>query len=113
MSFRAVIPVRTVSEANAHQHWRVRQRRAKLQRRQVWLHLFPLLRGRGKPVRVRLTRLSPRKLDSDNLAGAFKHVRDEIAGILGFDDRDDAVTWEYGQDRPAGAPGSMVEVFWE
>lgn len=104
------LPLRVVSEANAHEHWRVRQRRAKAQRRATclaWLAAgLPLKR---KPVEVRLTRLAPRKLDSDNAVGALKHVRDAVAECCGFDDREESVRWLYAQER-AKEYGVRVEV---
>jgi len=33
----------------------------------------------------------------DNLRGALKAVRDQVATWLGVDDADPRVTWEYGQ----------------
>jgi hypothetical protein len=52
------------------------------------------------PVTITLTRLGPSNgLDDDNLAGACKGVRDELARWLKVDDRDPRVTWLYGQQR--------------
>lgn len=102
------VPVRTVSEANSHQHWRMRQKRAKEQRGTT---LLALRTARGMPWapwehrwRVHLVRLSARKLDTDNLQGALKHVRDGVADWLGVDDGDEKlVTWTYDQE-----PGHKV-----
>jgi hypothetical protein len=93
------VPVKTVSEANAHEHWRVRQKRAKHHR---WSARFAAehasIAPKEYPITVRMTRVCARKLDSDNLSGSCKHVRDGIADWLGVDDgRDDLVTWEYAQ----------------
>ena len=38
-------------------------------------------------------------LDTDNLAGGFKAVRDGIADWLGINDGDKAITWNYTQER--------------
>jgi hypothetical protein len=58
---------------------------------------------------VRLTRIGPRKLDSDNVAGACKATRDGVADWLGVDDGDESrVRWVYAQER--GAYGVRVEV---
>lgn len=51
---------------------------------------------------VLLTRIAPRPLDSDNLEGACKGVRDGIAAGLGIDDRDPRVRYLTTQER--GAP---------
>lgn len=95
------IPIAVVSEANAHTHWRMRQNRAKQQRRAVGLALHRFTKPK-LPVRVTMTRYSPRKLDSDNLAGAFKHVRDEIAAWYGVDDGSDLYDWVVKQEKGKG-----------
>lgn len=103
------IPVRTVSEANSHEHWRARQRRAKEQRGLALL----VCRGLGAPptppLTITLTRASPRSLDSDNLAGSQKAVRDGIADWLGLPKHDGhpGLTWVYEQRR---GPGCVTEV---
>lgn len=100
-----VIPVKTVSESNAHEHWRARQQRAKRQRHAAaWLvrsvcSLAWVARHVDGGIVVHLTRVSPGTLDSDNLAASGKHVRDGIADALGIDDRDPRVTWLYDQRR--------------
>jgi len=53
----------------------------------------------GKVV-VHLVRAAPRRLDSDNLARAFKAVRDQVAAQLGLaSDADPRVAWLYEQER--------------
>lgn len=93
----AVLPIKTVSEANSHQHWRVRQKRAKAHREAMIVlslgDLPPL------PVVVTLTRLSPRALDSDNLPTATKHIRDGIADRYGVKDNDPRIQWCYAQEK--------------
>ena len=115
--FVVVVLTRLVSEANAHTHWRYRQKRAKAQRAAFsWAWAFangprgtrecPLI-----PKSVTITRRAPRRLDSDNLAGAAKHVRDQVAEELGFDDRNPAVEWIYKQEKTT-VYGCVVEVQW-
>lgn len=94
-----LLPIRLVSEANAHAHWRLRQRRAKVQRTATALALRGAVRAIVLPVVVTITRIAPRALDDDNLSGAAKHVRDGIADALGIDDRDPCVTWKIEQAR--------------
>lgn len=54
----------------------------------------------GPKWRVVLVRVAPSGgLDGDNLQGALKGVRDEVAAFLGVDDGGTRVTWEYGQRR--------------
>jgi hypothetical protein len=96
------LPLRTISEANSHEHWRKRQKRAKEQRGLAELlvsrELAPM-RSWFAPGRVKLTRVSPRALDDDNLQSSQKHVRDGVADALGIDDRDPSIRWEYAQAR--------------
>lgn len=88
--WRLTIPgLKLVSEANraSHEHWRVRQNRVKEQRDLVALALVvtraPRLTGR---LDCTITRCGGRGLDSDNLAGSGKAVRDAIAEHLGVSD---------------------------
>lgn len=113
------IPVRLVSEANAHEHWRVRQKRAKEQRGlAVMMATGPVLSadasghvGAGERLVVTLTRVAPYPLDTDNAVGAAKHIRDGIADALGINDRSPLVEWRYGQRKPkAGEPKYGVDV---
>ncbi len=108
------VPIATKSASNLREHWRARQRRVKAQRHATtWaaygrkdkaeledLHEAP-------PCTVWLTRVSPRELDDDNLRGALKAVRDELAELLGLkSDRDPRVSWEYDQRK--GKPSAVV-----
>jgi hypothetical protein len=57
---------------------------------------------------VTFTREGLRSLDDDNLAAAFKRVRDHVAAWLGTGDAPDApVAWRYAQRR---AKAYAVEV---
>lgn len=104
-SFATTVALQTVSEANRHEHWRGRQKRAKAQREAVLgaLTYSTAFRRLGKhpfPLVVRLTRLAPRKLDTDNLASSQKAVRDAVAAFLEVDDGDEQrVTWSYAQEK--------------
>lgn len=101
------VPVRTVSEANGRDHWRVKAKRARTQRRAA----AALCPGHALPCTVRMVRLSAGELDDDNLRCALKAVRDGIADRLGVDDRDPRVRWEYGQARcKRGEFGVWVEI---
>lgn len=104
-----VIPIKTVSEANGRDHWSVKARRVRSQRdagkihtlaaaqRQAHRHATWLVLGQALAVTV--TRIAPGTLDSDNLSGSQKAMRDGIADALGIDDRDPRVTWSYAQRR--------------
>jgi hypothetical protein len=96
-----VVPIRTQSMSNARLHWARKARIVKNERKAVAL-LWPKDRKVQLPCVVHLTRVSPRALDDDNLRGALKAVRDQVAAQIGVDDRDPRVTWTYAQAR--GAP---------
>ena len=49
------------------------------------------------PVTITLTRVAPRKLDSDNLERSMEAIRDGIADAFGVDDGDDRIEWRYDQ----------------
>lgn len=94
-------PIRTVSEANKsnREHWGSKSRRRIAQQQEVDVMLLNALRGRKVqlPCVVKLTRVGPKSLDSDNLASAFKAIRDAIARRLGVDDGDKRIKFEYDQ----------------
>lgn len=104
------VPIRLESNANGSQGitrgGRIgRSKKRQSQKRIVALVLQPKLPrglvGPSRRIRVTLTRIAPRALDDDNLAYAFKGVRDSIAKCLGVDDRDPRVSWDYAQSRRA------------
>lgn len=69
------------------------------------------------PCRIRFTRLSPRKLDGDNLQGGFKHIRDAFCAAItktpmskcGLADGRGDIKFEYAQE--TGTFGFRVEVW--
>lgn len=99
------VPVKIVSEANQRCHWAVRRKRFAGQADAVQLafaaHCRPNVRRAlyGSPCAITLTRIGPRRLDSDNAIGGFKSVRDTIARLLGIDDGDERLTWTYTQEK--------------
>jgi hypothetical protein len=97
------LPLKIESLANLREHWRKRSKRAKEHRLMAWACLreadsAPRLLG---PVVVTLTRIAPRELDDDNLAGGFKSVRDGVADYFGVDDRSPLIRWAYAQRKGA------------
>lgn len=95
------VPVQVVSEANQSEHWLDKYHRKKQQQKTTaaaW-HAHRALKYVAVvlPCVVRLIRVGPKRLDSDNLAGSFKHVQDVIAKKLGVDDGDERIKWEYAQ----------------
>lgn len=92
--------IKTVSEANQREHWAAKSKRKKQQQRD-----FSILWRQRKgcniepPSVVTFTRHACRVMDSDNLAGAFKHIRDQLAREIGIDDGDERVHYRYDQKR--------------
>lgn len=103
-----VVPIFTESMSNARIHWTVKAKTVKAQRRATAYRTPPALKVLGPLLVVTLTRVSPRELDDDNLRGALKGVRDQVASALGVDDRSRLVRWEYGQEK--GEPSVRVDV---
>lgn len=105
-----MVPIRTVSEANQREHWGARVRRKHAQQMEIAVAMQNNVRGRvAMPCRITLTRIGPKALDKDNLAGSFKHVQDAIAKKLSIDDGSPQVTWEYEQ-MPIGVRNYGVKV---
>ena len=102
------IPLNLPSAANLREHWTTKHRRVKGQRSVVALFLGGKPRP-PLPVVVTLTRIAPRSLDSDNLQGAFKGVRDEVSKWIGYPDNDPRIEWRYGQ-RQGGVKVYAIEV---
>lgn len=106
-------PIKVVSEANrgGKEHWSVKVKRKKNQQTEILAELSNALLGKQVilPCQVTLTRIGPKKMDDDNLARAFKGIRDAIAGKLGVDDGDSKVKWIYGQD-PRGKREYSIKV---
>jgi hypothetical protein len=98
------IPIRTVSEMNQREHWATRRKRKVIQQAHVAIAFSGSnatwwRRNHQPPYAVTLTRIAPRRFDSDNLASSWKHVQDEVARQLGIDDGSDLVRWTYEQKK--------------
>lgn len=105
---RFEVPIKAPSLTNQREHFRARHARTDAQRtatRRRW----PGWEG-GPLLVVRLTRVAPRTLDSDNLGAALKSVRDEVCACLRVDDATPLVRWEYRQEK--GSEVVRVEVAW-
>lgn len=108
------LPIRTVSAANERVHWSTKAKRVKAERelvRLVWRSTGNRATREavaGKQVvRVSFVRVAPRLLDSDNLGGAIKGIRDQIADELGVSDGPHTgIEWTYGQTK--GQPGEWA-----
>jgi hypothetical protein len=103
-----LIPIRTAPGLNAREPWQARSRRVKKERSTTKLLLSQYSRP-AVPCSVLLTRIAPSNgLDDDNLAGALKGVRDQVAEWLGVDDRKSLqVRYRYAQKR--GPWGVAIE----
>jgi hypothetical protein len=108
-TYIAELPIKLVSEANAHTHWRERQSRAKAQRDMIAM-AFTAARTPRIFTRVHIVRLSPGLLDTDNLVSSAKHVRDGVAKYLGVSDAPSGqISWTYDQEKSA-AYGCRIEL---
>lgn len=100
--------------ANLREHWRKRAARVKKQRAEAGLRVAFTQAGQVRvapelPCTVTLVRISARALDDDNLASAFKAVRDGVADALGIKDNDPRVSWRYEQ-RKGGKGVQAIEI---
>jgi len=105
-----------ISESNKREHWRAAHARHKKQKATIRKSLTVENIPRLMPVKITMIRVGKKKLDSDNLQGAFKYVRDAIAdyfipGLLaGRADDDPGLHWEYSQTK--GLPSIQLEFDW-
>ena len=76
------IPVRIHSEANLHEHWRVKYCRRKKMMNVISLYLPKNYTVPPLPCTVVLRRIAPRELDYDNLVYSMKYIRDYVADIF-------------------------------
>ena len=117
---KMVIPhLSVISEANVMQHWTKRRKRRIVQDsiiRTFWrMEKYHNTVECNKPYVIILTRMSPRRLDGDNLQVAFKSIRDTIADILipgkkrGVSDSAPGLTWIYDQEK--GSKGIKIEIY--
>lgn len=106
MTIKLNIPIDLKSEMNVMQHWTAKHRKRKSQIwavRSAWLALKD--KNVDLPSLIILCRHSPRKLDDDNLVGAFKWIRDAIADLLipgkapGQADKSTKLKFEYKQEK--------------
>lgn len=115
------IAMKLEGSMNSREHWSARAKRVAAERERATAALlrFPSILADarvivgshafgGPRLLVRMTRISPRKVDSDNLPGRLKGVRDAIAAALGWDDGNDVYEWvcaqrKANQDEPQHA----------
>jgi len=98
-TIKLTIPIKIESEANLREHWSKKHKRKVAQQKAFcvyWRSLKPLVK---LPCKVIFTRFASRLLDSDNLAGGFKAVRDSFAKEIGIDDGSELLEFEYRQEK--------------
>lgn len=111
-----LVPVHTRSEANRSRHeaWFTTKKHVDSQHELVGnaLRSRTLRCPYNPPLRVTLTRISFGHIDSDNVWGALKHVRDAVAKWLGIDDRrDDLVEYLCRREKgPRGYHGVRIRI---
>ena len=111
------IPMRLISVANARLHKGAIMRMKKGQRDPAMMHVAGAYSRKTAaftmyPFTVVLTRYGKRELDDDNLASAFKYVRDGVAKALGVDDGDKSrVLWEYAQVAGSKDYSVRIEIY--
>lgn len=99
------LPIRTKSEANNFEHWRVKDKRKKAHNALIGATLNPLRSELRLPCVVTLKRFGPTLLDSfENLPMSFKRIVDFLASILtgkdrGRGDSDPRITWRAEQEK--------------
>lgn len=95
-----LVPIRTGRGQNDRGHWRTKHRSTKNQGTAVAWVLTRATKP-AVPCSVLLTRVAPSNgLDSDNLVGSMKAIRDAIASWLGIDDKHaHLVRYRYDQRR--------------
>jgi hypothetical protein len=100
-----ILDLRTVSEANLHEHWAKRHSRHSEQKYKIQLLFMIEQPVIHLPCIIKLTRVAPRALDEDNLIYSFKYIRDYIADQIfpgqkpGRADSDPRLKWEYSQEK--------------
>lgn len=102
--------MKLVSRANAREHWTARHARGRAEAAALALAWIAAgLEGWHPPLplHIILIRVGGKTMDGDNLASAFKAIRDALAGLVGIDDGDDRIRWRCKQ-RPG--PEAMVRL---
>lgn len=97
------VPIRLGGGMNVRDgHWAQRAKRVKAERAAVSAfaplpHVWHHLAKESVFFRVTLTRVAPRRMDSDGWVARAKGVRDEVARLMGIDDGDERLSWWYAQ----------------
>src|SRR5579872_1261629 len=96
-----ILQIPTKSEANCRDHWAVKAKRVKTQRKETFLTCrqeFGIVQiPKDSKITVELMRVATRKVDSDNLQSSLKAARDGVADYLQIDDGSGRINWVYSQ----------------
>ena len=103
------LPLKIISVANARLNRFKLAAMNKAQRQTTKHTMQALALPPAPPMTIVLTRIGPKTLDTDNLAGGFKAARDGVADWLGVDDGHPGLDWQYAQ-RCAGPKVYSVEI---
>ena len=93
------MPIHVISEANRRDHWSVKTTRRVAQQKEFVVFWRNAKVKIDFPCKVIFTRFGAKLLDSDNLAGAFKFLRDQLAREAGVDDGSPLWKFEYRQEK--------------
>jgi hypothetical protein len=98
------LPLRTKSEANCFEHWRIKHKRHKQQQFLVYSALKHFRDKIKLPCKILLVRFAPSKLDKhDNLPMSFKYIVDALCSMItgnytaGKADSDERISIAYDQ----------------
>lgn len=104
------IPLKVISMANARLNRFKLAAMNKSHRSITKNTLAGLAHPPAAPLTIVLTRVGPKALDTDNLAGGFKACRDGVADWLGVDDGSPLLDWQYQQRSGSKTYGIEIEV---
>ena len=77
------LPIRTKSEANCSEHWRIQHKRHKTQKNIIYLAIKPHRSKLRLPCHIHLIRYAPRTLDKfENLPCSFKYIVDALCAVI-------------------------------
>jgi hypothetical protein len=93
----AIVKIKTVPGMNVREHYRARIKRVAAERAATRTALCVPRDALGDSTACILLTRHGRRVDDDNLQGALKAVRDEVAAWLGIDDGDERVQYCYAQ----------------
>lgn len=115
--FSTHIPFKLKGLANSFGgHWSMRANEARRALNKIGIRISNAIKvgnliiPPGKKVSVVLVRVyggRSKAMDSDNLANAFKHVRDAISRAIGIDDGSSQISFQYSQ---WNSPGSGLKM---